>query len=267
MAILLTYLQAGTKTNARKLLKRGEVWVDGAVEKRPETQVVPGQVVQIERLAQPKARAPFTILFEDEHLIACVKPAGMLTVNEDSNRSMSLHKLVDAYVREASWHKLRAHVVHRLDRDVSGVLIFAKSRAILVALEDNWRSYEKIYHALVESCPREDEGRVESWLKENKAMKVFSCPEQEGAKHAVTHYRILKRLKDRTLLEIRLETGRKNQIRVHMSDIGCPIVGDAKYGASQKLNRIELYAHQLSITHPVTQERLVLVAPGGLLAR
>jgi 23S rRNA-/tRNA-specific pseudouridylate synthase len=174
-------------------------------------------------------------------LVAC-KPAGVL---------------VEDFVK-----KIRAYtpviLTHRLDQKVSGVMIFAKSAAIEKQLEANWGSFEKLYIALVEGKPGKPEGRIESFLAENKELKVYATVEGPGAKLAITHFKVIRReRRDVSRLEVRLETGRKHQIRVHLSDMGCPIVGDVKYGAKTAMQgRIALHAETLSFQHPLSKERM-----------
>jgi 23S rRNA pseudouridine1911/1915/1917 synthase len=144
-------------------------------------------------------------------------------------------------------------------------MIFAKSYAIEKQLEKGWSNNSKIYLALTEGIPEKPEGVIESWLSETKELRVYSGPKTEDAKHAVTHYRVLKTNKQGALLEVRLETGRKHQIRVHLSEMGCPIVGDQKYGAKTKMQgRIALHAYQLAFNHPVSGKRIEFLAPSPL---
>ena len=165
------------------------------------------------------------------------------------------------FVRETSQNKERVFLVHRLDLEVSGVMIFAKSIAVKDILEAGWRENDKIYDAIVEGQLSPQAGRVESWLTENSALKVYATAPGPNAKQAISHYRVLKTLGSCSLVEVRLETGRKNQIRVHLADLGCPIVGDRKYGAlADPFGRIALHARLLAFNHPVTGERMSLSA-------
>jgi 23S rRNA-/tRNA-specific pseudouridylate synthase len=144
-----------------------------------------------------------------------------------------------------------------LDKEVSGILLFAKSEKIMDWLKDHWKQTEKIYLALVEGKPKEMQGTISGWLKEGARQKVYTTSSEEGAKYAVTHYRIVQELPSHTLLEVQIETGRKNQIRVHLSDLGCPIVGDYKYGASaHPLRRVRLHACSFTFPHPQTGEMM-----------
>jgi 23S rRNA pseudouridine1911/1915/1917 synthase len=165
--------------------------------------------------------------------------------------------------------KIRTYVVHRLDKEVSGVLILAKSEDAMDSLKEKWDETEKHYFALVEGSPENMEGTISSWLIEDNAMKMRSVGEKPGAKFAITHYKTIRQLDNYTLLDVHTETGRKNQIRVHLSDIGCPIVGDRKYGAlTDFIRRVRLHACSISFPHPVTGEMITIESemPKGFLS-
>lgn len=230
-------------TKARVMIKSGFVLVNGLVISKPNTEVTQkDKLTLLEHVQRRPKKLPFEILFEDASILVTCKPAGIL---------------VEDFCR-----KIRAYtpviLTHRLDQKVSGLMIFAKSAVIERQLEADWSQFEKLYIALVEGKPPKAEGRIESFLAENKTLKVYSTGEGPNAKLAITHYKLQKRdHHDVYRLEIRLETGRKNQIRVHLSDLGCPIVGDLKYGAKTALkNRIALHAYKLSFHHPVSHERM-----------
>ena len=259
---LFNFLQAnadGSGTKMRKKIKHGDVRVDGQTVMRPDVLVLPGQTVEISR---PTLQAPFPVLYEDAGLLAAEKPAGLLSIGTDRETSNTFYRAVNHYVQLRSQGKDRIFIVHRLDREVSGVMLFAKSQVLQEALQRNWNTTEKRYAALVEGHPPEQEGCIKNWLKENRIHKVYSCPEGPHAKYAVTRYRECKRYPRHALLEISLETGRKNQIRAHLSELGCPIVGDKKYGAAESpIHRLALHAVSLAFTHPVSGERIMLKSP------
>jgi 23S rRNA-/tRNA-specific pseudouridylate synthase len=176
--------------------------------------------------------------------------------------------IINEVFEELKGPRKRAFVVHRLDKEVSGVLLFAKSREVMEIIKDKWKETTKHYYAFVEGKPEKEEGSIESWLIEDKAQKVHSTFEREGAKFSVTLYRVIKNVKGNTLLDVTTLTGRKNQIRVHMSDLGCPIIGDRKYGASHNFKRrVRLHACSLSFPHPVTGQEIIVNSrmPGGFL--
>lgn len=248
-----------SRTRIRKWIQHGAIHVDGQIATRLDLPLMPGQSVEINRVARA---APFPVLYEDPYLIAAEKPAGMLSIGTDKEISNTFYRIVNQYVRTRSHGKERIFIVHRLDREASGVMLFAKTQNIQQVLQKAWGDTEKLYCALVEGCPPEKNGTVTSWLKESRAYVVHSSREDASTKLAITHYRLLKRFPRHCLLEIRLETGRKNQIRVHLSELGCPIAGDKKYGASANpIHRLALHAFFLSFNHPVTGERMSLTTP------
>lgn len=264
MDLLVEKLKLASITKARNLVKQGSVYVDGERVERGEYVVQEGQTIEIKG-AEKKERvhkAPFELLYEDDAIVVAVKPAGILSVNRDNEQSLTFHKKVNLYVRERSRNKERVFLVHRLDREVSGVMIFAKSLAIQAKLEERWRENDKRYYALVEGHLPQKEGKAESWLCENAQLKVYSTTQNANAKLAVSHYQVLKEWPRHSLVEVRLDTGRKHQIRVHMSDLGCPIVGDKKYGAkSDPLGRIMLHAFRLAFHHPLSGVFMTFESP------
>jgi len=265
--LLMSGFPGASKTKVKKLLKFGSVRVNGQVVKLPGHAVFPGDRVEVavEKSGRvpPHIARPFSVLFEDSFLIAVEKPPGILSSGIPAEGRRNLHREVDRYVRERSKGRSRASVVHRLDREVSGIVLFAKNSTIARKLKDDWKRTEKRYYALVEGSPSEDSGRIESRLKEDEKQRVFSAPEGDtGGKLAVTRYRVVERKGPYTLLEVVLETGRKNQIRVHLSELGCPVVGDRRYGASGEIiRRIRLHGFHLSFNHPETGRRITLESP------
>jgi len=271
--LLMKCFVGTSKTKVRKLLKFGSVRVNEKVIKLPNQAVFPGDRIEVavEKSSRvpPRIAPDFAILFEDDFLIAVEKPAGFLTSGTPAEGKRNLHKKVDRYVRERSRGRNRASVVHRLDREVSGIVLFAKNRDVARKLKDGWKHTEKRYYALVEGRPPENAGRIESWLKKDQGLRVFSVAEGgKGGRRAVTCYRVHERVGPYTLLEVNLKTGRKNQIRVHLSELGCPIVGDRRYGASGEIiRRIRLHGFHLSFNHPETGRRISLKSslPPGFL--
>ena len=171
--------------------------------------------------------------------------------------------ILDDYFRKTR-QKCTAHVVHRLDRDTSGLLVYAKTIEAEQILEHNWSRIvtDRRYVALVSGEMRQKEGVVESWLKDNKAYITYSSPTDNGGKFARTHYRTLRRSPNYSLVELKLDTGRKNQIRVHLQDLGCPVCGDIKYGnGDDPIGRLCLHAFRLDFYHPITREPLHFETP------
>lgn len=270
--VLKKALGTDSSTRIRKYIRHGRVVCNGRKVLRTDMNVNSGDVLELTRdpsAGTYRVESPVPILYEDQDLIAVEKPAGMLTAGPGSEKNPSLYRLMNLYVRENAFHRADVFVVHRLDREVSGIVIFAKSREIQMRIKENWSTTEKRYYALVEGQPPKSEGTIESWVAEDGQQKVRSVPKSfPGARNAVTHYRTLKSLGDHTLLEILLETGRKNQIRVHMADIGCPIVGDRRYGASDRfIRRIRLHGFLLAFNHPANGKRIRINSrmPAGFL--
>jgi tRNA pseudouridine32 synthase/23S rRNA pseudouridine746 synthase/23S rRNA pseudouridine1911/1915/1917 synthase len=202
------------------------------------------------------------ILHEDPDILVVDKPAGLLTVGTDSDKSHTAYFVLTNYVRKGSARsRNRVFIVHRLDRETSGVLIFAKSEEAQFRLQDNWHETEKTYLAVVHGkCNRSAE-TITTYLAENKAHVVYSTSNHAQGKLSRTAYKVLKQTKDFALLEVNLLTGRKNQIRVHLAGIGHPIVGDRKYGqVKESYPRLALHARSIAFKHPFSGRRLVLAA-------
>lgn len=251
---------ASSHTTVRKIVKHGQIKVNGKVITRSDVILQPGDEVEyIKSLRLPEPEnTPYRVVFEDDSLLISEKPAGTLTIGytKDQGES-SFYKEWLQYIRDRSKGRERIYIVHRLDKEVSGLVLFAKTPEIQKLLKDNWHMNTKLYYALVEGKPAKAMGKVSSYLFEGPKEKMFSSQDPAKGKQAITQYRIMKEFPGFTLLEVRLETGRKNQIRVHMADIGCPIVGDRRYGAKDKFSRrIRLHACQLSFVHPVTGEQM-----------
>ena len=249
-----------SKTKIRKLVKNGTIKLDGIEITRTGIHLLPGQTVEIHHFDQSNVPAtPYSIIYEDHDLIAVDKPSGILTMGSEREKTKTLLFTLNHYLHSRSNRKERAFIVHRLDREASGILLLAKSPEIKRTLQNQWIETEKIYYALTEGHPPETNGTIDNWLRENRFGKMVSCEENPGAQKAVTHYQIVKEYKDHTLLQVQIKTGRKNQIRVHLSDLGCPVIGDEKYGAKENLqDGIGLHAFSLCFSHPRTGKRIRL---------
>ena len=202
------------------------------------------------------------IVYEDRWIVVVEKNIGILSMAA-GHSSLNVKSVLDDYFHK-SRQKCRAHVVHRLDRDTSGLMIYAKDMETEQILEHNWHKivYDRRYVAVVSGEMESDDGTIANWLKDNKAYITYSSPVDNGGKYAVTHYHVLNRTTEHTLVEYKLETGRKNQIRVHSADMGHPVCGDIKYGnGDDPLHRLCLHAYMLCFTHPVTGERMDFSTP------
>ncbi|HEX7494683.1 MAG TPA: RluA family pseudouridine synthase [Bacteroidales bacterium] len=257
------------RTRIKKMLQSGSVRVNNKSVTLHSYQLKQGDVVDCSMRTGivTKAHLPFPVLYEDDYVIVIDKPAGIATSSIDG--STNIQRIISEYMKDMSKGKVRTYVVHRLDKEVSGVLLLAKSEIAMDVIKDKWEETEKHYFALVEGKPEKPEGTIKSWLIEDNAMKMHSVNETAKAKFAITHYKTIRALNNYTLLDVKTETGRKNQIRVHLSDIDCPIVGDRKYGAASDFSRrIRLHACYLSFPHPVTGKMMTVESsiPDGFLS-
>ena len=252
--LLVEVFGAASKTHIRKILKYRMIQVKGQPVTRADFAVNAGDVIEYVKKTGRKNEIapPVPIIFEDDDLLIAEKPAGLLTFGERGTGGTSLYRVLKDFIKQRSGGRQWLHVVHRLDREVSGIVLFAKNGKVQQQIKKNWKGTKKRYYALVEGKPEKDRGTIQSWLREGVDRKMASSEKPAGAKLAVTHYRVVKRLDGHTLLEIETETGRKNQVRVHMAEMGCPLVGDRRYGADAKvIRRIRLHAFYLGFTHPV----------------
>ena len=245
-----------SRTRVKQLLTHGQIQVNGVSITKHDFAIKPGDDVSINHSTVRK-KSVLPVLFEDDHLIAIDKPDGLLTVATESE------KLVTAFVLLTTMLPNRPAVVHRLDRETSGVLLFAKSPAMKEKMQATWETAEKTYLAVVEGSPMQVSGVIDNFLFEEKNLNVkasrFDSP---GAKRAVSRYRVVKAGPKCSLVEVVIETGRKHQIRVHLAGLGCPIVGDDRYGAKFRIaKRLGLHAHRLAFVHPVTNKRIVVESP------
>jgi 23S rRNA pseudouridine1911/1915/1917 synthase len=262
LEFLIEQYSDSPRTRIKKMLQSGTVRVNNKPVTLHSFQLKQGDIVDcsLRTGIVTKANLPFPVLYEDEHVIVIDKPAGIATSSIDG--STNVQRIISEFLKDMSKGKIRTYVIHRLDKEVSGVLILSKSETAMDAIKDKWDETEKHYFALVEGIPENPEGTIKSWLIEDNAMKMHSVNEKPGAKYAITNYKTIRTLDNYTLLDVKTETGRKNQIRVHLSDIGCPIVGDRKYGASTDfIRRVRLHACSISFPHPVTGKLITVESP------
>lgn len=266
---LIDYLVAmgHSKTKVRQLLKHRAIVVNGKVVTGHDQILSAGDILILDSKPEPGRdileKYDMEVLHEDDAVMVINKPSGLLTIATESEKRETAYYLLNAYFKERNPSRPdRIFIVHRLDRETSGLIVFAKNEAIKKTLQDEWEKAEKKYYAIVEGVPKQREGKIESYLNETKAFKVYSAPMSDETKQAVTRYRVLKSDKAHALLELILDTGRKHQIRVHLSDMGYPIVGDKKYGAlTNPIRRIALHAYSLSFVHPVTKKKMQFTTP------
>lgn len=263
LPFLLTTLRGKSRNNVKSLLAHKLVAVDGKPVSRFDVPLAPGQTVTILSVPAPKNGVlPFPILFEDEHLLVVNKPAKLLTVSNEKEKTRTAYHMVTDYVKNQHIDN-RVFVLHRLDRDTSGVLMFAKDLETKELFQSCWNEIvtRRGYLALVEGVPRRDRDSIRSYLIETKTHMIFSGEPGPGAKEAITNYQVVKAGGGYALLDISIDTGRKNQIRVHMKELGHPVAGDKQYGArTNPIGRLCLHANELSFLHPVTGQPTTFTA-------
>ncbi len=254
----------GSKTKIKAILQGHGIKVDGKQVTQFDFPLKPGMKVSVSKSKKNdtfKSRY-VNIVYEDRWLVVIEKKIGILSMAA-GHSSLNVKSVLDDYFKRTR-QKCTAHVVHRLDRDTSGLMIYAKDMQTEQLLERDWHGtvFDRRYVAVVSGEMEEDEGTIANWLKDNAAYVTYSSPVDNGGKYAVTHFHTLKRTTEHSLVEFRLETGRKNQIRVHTSDMGHPICGDIKYGnGDDPLHRLCLHAYVLCFYHPVTGKPMEFETP------
>ena len=265
MEFLAAKMPDASRTKLKSLLSKRIVYVDSVITTQYNFPLKPGMKVQISR---EKGRKEFSnrllkIVYEDAYIIVVEKMQGLLSVNTERQKERTAYTILNEYVQR-SGRQHHVYIVHRLDRDTSGLMMFAKDEKTQNTLRDNWHNIvtDRRYVAVVAGEMENNAGMVRSWLTDRK-LYVYSSPTDDGGKESVTHYRTIKRANGFSLVELVLETGRKNQIRVHMQDLGHPIIGDGRYGLEEvnPINRLALHAFKLCFHHPVTGELMQFETP------
>jgi len=256
MDFLLEKLAGKSKNNIKSLLSYNQVKVNERVVTKYNHQLTEGDQVVINwnKDRDTSKIKGITILFEDKDIIVVEKESGLLSMSTGKKSDRTAYSILKDHVKNEN-SRNKVFIVHRLDRETSGVMIFAKTALAQQLFQSEWKTYvlNRTYNALVEGRVKTKEGVITSWLKENRAFVVYSSPKNNGGKKAISYYKVLKQNSRNSLVEVSLETGRKNQIRVHMQDLGHSIVGDKKYGASTNpIKRIGLHARTIEFKHPIT---------------
>ncbi|MGM9675074.1 MAG: RluA family pseudouridine synthase [Bacteroidaceae bacterium] len=264
MDFLLEQMSGTSKNRVKDLLSGRAVTVDKQLVTRHDHPLKPGMIVMVSRHKRSSEliHKYVRIIYEDKHLVVVEKAPGILSMGVNPAQH-SIKTVLDEYFKKRQF-KCTAHVVHRLDRDTSGLMMYAKNTDVQQVLEENWHDmvYDRRYVAVLSGTMEREGGTIQSWLRDNKAFVTYSSPTDNGGKLAITHYHTLQTTGNLSLVEMRLETGRKNQIRVHMQDLGHPIVGDKKYGnGTDPIGRMALHAYRLFFHHPVTGETIRLETP------
>lgn len=262
---LLQHVHHLSRSKVKATLQGRGIRVDGKVVTQFDYPLKAGQKVTVSRTKQNNSifkNRYVKIVYEDQYLVVIEKNVGVLSMAA-GHSSLNVKAILDDYFKQTR-QKCTAHVVHRLDRDTSGLMVYAKDKRTELLLEEDWHNivYDRRYVAVVSGEMRETDGVIANWLKDNKAYFTYSSPVDNGGKYAVTHFHVLARSPRYSLVEYRLETGRKNQIRVHSADMSHPVCGDVKYGNGDDIiGRLCLHAYILCFYHPVTHRRMEFATP------
>ena len=264
MEFLMKSMAGISRTKVKAMLSGQSVMVDSVIQTHFDFPLKAGMQVQISR---EKNKHEFhhpllKILYEDAYIIVVEKKEGLLSVATERQKERTAQHILMDYVKRKN-RANRIYVIHRLDRETSGIMMYAKDVKTQHTFRDDWHNIvtDRRYVAIVKGEMEEDSGTIRSWLTD-RTLYVSSSPVDDGGKYAVTHYQTIKRANGYSLLEVRLETGRKNQIRAHALSVGHPVVGDARYGCEEDpLGRLALHAFKLCFTHPVTKEYMEFETP------
>lgn len=274
LPFLLSVITNKSRNSVKSILTRGQVSVEGEETTKHNHPLKPGTKVSIlsnKEAKKQSALVGMTILHEDRDIIVINKDAGLLSIAADDPTDLTAYSQLSDYVKKENPEN-KIFVVHRLDRDTSGVMLYARTEEIKEKLQSDWKNTvkERIYTALAEGAVEEEQFEYASWLTESKGIKMYSNPENNGGKHAVTHFRKVLGNENYSLLEVELETGRKHQIRVHLKELGHPIAGDKLYDAeTNPIKRLGLHATTLVLIHPGTNKlvRYTAEVPPSFLKR
>ena len=263
MNFLMEQLSGTSRNRVKDLLSGRAVTIDRKLVTRHDFPLQTGMMVRVSRHKKSSEliNKYVKIIYEDKDIIVIEKNEGILSMASAPGQ-FCIKTILDEYFKRRHF-KCTAHVVHRLDRETSGLMMYAKTMEAQRILEENWHQivYDRRYVAVVSGKMEKEGGTIRNWLKDNKAFITYSSPEDNGGKEAITHYHTLCTSDNDSLVEMKLETGRKNQIRVQMHAAGHPIVGDEKYGFTKNpFNRLGLHASKLEFIHPITKEMVSIVS-------
>ena len=246
------------KKRIKQYLTHGSIYVNNNKTTKYNTKIVPGMTIVIDTDNKNKKTLPFDILMEDEHIIVVNKPSGLLTIATNKEKEKTLYHIVREYLISKN-KNAKVFIVHRLDKDTSGIVVLAKDEKTKNKLQENWNEYVTLreYVAVVHGTLEKKENQIIQKLKETKTNLVYVTKEDDG-KEAITNYKVIKESNNYSMISIEIETGRKNQIRVAMASLNHPIVGDKKYGDKQdKENRLYLHANRLKMYYPEIKKELL----------
>jgi len=254
-----------SKTEVKAMLKYKHVAIKGSAVTQFDIPLYPGDTVEVNfgrsfyKFNNPQVK----VLFEDKWMVVIEKASGLLSVANDTAREKNAYHIIKDYVRHDN-PDAELYVCHRLDQYTSGILVFAKDEALMNEMRANWDFYvkERKYVCVTENIPPRKEDTIESLLTQNEHLRVHSTNDETVGRLAVTHYRVVQTRGRYALVDVEIFTGKKNQIRVHMSEMGCPIAGDVKYGAeTNPARRLMLHNYRLTFVHPVSGETMRFTLP------
>ena len=264
LVFLLETLKDQSRNSVKSLLSNHRVSVDGAPISQFNFKLFKGDTVIISKTPiHKKTRSNLPIIYENDEMIVINKPSGLLSIASDKEKGSTAYRMLTDYVQQKDKHN-RIFVVHRLDEDTSGVLMVAKNPKLQAALQDNWNDLVKSrgYYAIVDGIMENKSGTIKSYLKKNSQNMMYSSKKEGDGQFSVTHYKVIAEKDNYSLLDVHIDSGRKNQIRVHLGDIGHNVIGDDKYGnPSNPIKRLGLHAYELELVHPLTGKTLKFVAP------
>lgn len=253
-----------SKNSVKSLLTNHHVTIEGSPVSQYNLKLFPGDTVIIYKQPQRKVvRSKLPIIYEDDHIIVINKPSGLLSIASDNEKRSTAYRILSDYVQQKDKHN-RVFVVHRLDEDTSGVLMIAKDKVTQEKYQDNWNDLvsKRGYYAIVDGILNKKQGTITSYLKKNAQNLMYSSKKAGDGQYSVTHYKVIKEKGDYSMLDVNIDSGRKNQIRVHLGDIGHNVVGDDKYGKpTNPLKRLGLHAYELDIKDPYTGKVMKFRAP------
>jgi len=267
LELILVHHPGMSNSKAKKMIENYMVKCRDSILKRPVDAVLKGQTIEfLQKEAIKTVKVDdfkLRIVYEDKWLIVAHKPFGIVSSGDTLKEGQTLFTQIRSYLRSKYGMREQLFVVHRLDKAVEGLIMFARLEAVKEKLQENWKQINKYYVAKTTAIPAKKSGTIHSWLREEEHMKMVSY-EQEvpDSKEAITHYRVIKTMGQHALIEIKLETGRKNQIRIHLSSIGCPILGDRRYNDDDRtVKAIKLLSYKLEFEHPGTKQLMKFNLP------
>ena len=264
LEFLLETLKGQSRNSIKSILTNHRVSVDGAPISQYNFKLAKGDVVIISKTPiHKKTRSNLPIIFENDEIIVINKPSGLLSIASDKEKGSTAYRMLTDYVQQKNKHN-RIYVVHRLDEDTSGVLMVAKNEKLRDALQDKWNDLvsSRGYYAIVDGKLDKKSGTLTSYLKKNAQNMMYSSKKAGDGQYAVTHYKVISENENYSFLDVHIDSGRKNQIRVHLGDIGHNVIGDDKYGnPTNPIKRLGLHAYELVLTHPFTNKVMKFKAP------